>query len=176
MVKRMKATQKKANCGFTLIEAMVAMVVIIIGVIGAMGFRAYCVMDAKKADVQVNAARIGSMLLESWKGTGGFPTYDPANPATQFGTLFSSQYAIAPTTAASAPLPSLLTKLTSCQIKDLSNNVYYYVTLSYQTDTIVIPAGVTVNVLALNASISWNQNYGAAGTTAHTIGITTYQD
>jgi prepilin-type N-terminal cleavage/methylation domain-containing protein len=162
----MKLNKTKSNAGLTLIEVMVVIIIISVAVIGAMSFRYHSVEDAKKADVHIGAARVGSMLLENWKGMGGLSGY---NPTSQFGTLFSSQYAITPTTAASAPSPCLATKLTSCQIKDLKNNVYYYVTLSYAAPTVTTPE-------ALNAAVSWNQKYDTGSTVAHKISMTTYAD
>lgn len=171
----MKIVQRKKKA-LTLIEIMLTVLIIAIGVIGAMSFRFYSTADAKKADVQVNAARIGSMLLENWKGLGGLSSY---NPVTQFNiTGFSSQFTIITTTSSSAPAANLSTKLnnTSYQIRDLANGVYYYVTLSYQTDTSATPTGVSVSLMALNASISWNQGYGTSGTKVNTISMTTYAD
>ena len=118
-------------------------------------------MDAKKADVQVNAARIGSMILENWKGTGGLSTY---SPTTQFATLFSSQYTITGPTGG------------SYTVVDKSNDVYYYVAMSYQTEAIAIPAGVTVNVPVLNVAISWNQKYDDKSAAARVLSMTAYAD
>jgi Tfp pilus assembly protein PilV len=140
---------------------MVVVLIIAVAVLGAMSFRFYSTVDAKKADVQVNAARIGSMILENWKGTGGLPAY---NPVTQFGTLFSSHYTI------TGPAGGKYTVL------DKSNNVYYYVVMTYQTEAIAIPAGVTVNVPVLNVAISWNQKYDDQSAAARVLSMTAYAD
>jgi prepilin-type N-terminal cleavage/methylation domain-containing protein len=162
----MKRGNVKHTRGLTLIEIMIVVLIITVAILGAMSFRFFATVDAKKADVHINATRIASMLLENWKGLGGNSTY---NPTTQFGTLFGSQYTINATTSSSAPSAALSSKLASCQIQDLTNKVYYYVTLSYTTATATAPE-------ALNASISWNQKYSTTGTTEKTISITTYAD
>lgn len=73
--------------GLTLVEVMVAIVVIMIAVIGAMGYQYHSALDARKADVQITAARLGSMLLYDWKGSGGYSGYSnyDVNDLTDFG-------------------------------------------------------------------------------------------
>jgi len=83
----MNAIRKKRTAGLTLIEVMVGMVIIIVGVLGAAGHRYYCALDARKADIQITTARVGSMLLETWKATGGSSDFDPL-------TEFASELAI----------------------------------------------------------------------------------
>ncbi len=43
--------------------------------LGVSGFRYYTAMDARKADVQITAARLASLLLSGWKGVGGYSGY-----------------------------------------------------------------------------------------------------
>ena len=121
--------QKRNFSGVTLIEVMVAILIIAIGVLGAANFRYYCVTDAKKADVQINAARIASMLLEDWKAVGGITSYNPAdtNPNNGDLTQFPSQFTISNTSSPPAPAWRLATKLASYEIKDLNNNIVYYI-------------------------------------------------
>ncbi len=83
----MKAIRKKRTAGLTLIEIMVSVVIIVVGVLGAAGYRYYCALDARKADIQITTARVGSMLLETWKATGGSSDFDPL-------TEFASELAI----------------------------------------------------------------------------------
>ncbi len=83
----MKAIRKKQTAGLTLIEIMVSVVIIVVGVLGAAGYRYYCALDARKADIQITTARVGSMLLETWKATGGSSDFDPL-------TEFASELAI----------------------------------------------------------------------------------
>jgi prepilin-type N-terminal cleavage/methylation domain-containing protein len=71
----MTVNRHKSVKAFTLIELMVAMVILIIGVTGAMGYRYHSALNARKADVQITAARIGLSLLQNWKGYGGYSGY-----------------------------------------------------------------------------------------------------
>jgi type II secretory pathway pseudopilin PulG len=172
----MRYNLKKHRPALTLIEIMVVVLIIAIAVIGAMGFRSFCVTDAKRADVQVNAARIASMVLENWKAKAGAISYDP----TTTGDLkqLVSQYTISTSSSTSAPAPVLTNVLGKYQVRDIgySASIYYYVTLSYQTDTYVTTTPVTVQIRAMNVSISWNQKYGTTGSTGKTISMTTYTD
>ena len=157
----------QSKIGLTLIEVMIVVLLISVAVIGAMGFRFYCVVDAKKADVQAGAARIGSMLLETWKGMGGLTDSTFITKFETAVTSYSSQFVV--TSGTTGPShPSGFTSLPSkYRVEDKANNVYYYVALSYQPATSTMPE-------VLNATISWNQNYGTTGTSAHTIGMTAY--
>jgi hypothetical protein len=160
---------KKRNTGTTLIEVMMVVLIVMIAVLGAMGIRYYCVTDAKKADVRINATRIGSMLLENWKGTGGASNYDPTS---QFSTSgFGSKFTInASATGLAAPsgFTSLINKYL---IQDQANKAYYYATLSYKPATVTEP-------VTLNATMVWRQKYdtGSITTNDRVISLTTYQD
>jgi prepilin-type N-terminal cleavage/methylation domain-containing protein len=149
----MKMTQRKKNA-LTLIEVMVVVLIIAVAAIGAMGFRFYCVKDAKLADVQVNAARIGSMILENWKGMGGSSAYDPTSqfPSGTYGSQFT-----------------ITGKSGNYQIQDQANKVYYDAALLFTSGTLPVPN-------KLNISLSWRKGYVATGTTVHTISMTTYAD
>jgi len=165
----MKRLRTNNKTGFTLIEVMVAMVVIIIGVMGAMGFRYYCVLDAKKADVQITAARIATLLLEDWKGMGG-SAYVPNTSLPSSSGLTVAASATGP----AAAFPSSILNNTSYHIVcnvDASSIIHYYVTLS---SAATLPR-------TLNVSISWRSNYnaGTLSTTDRTnrvISFTTYCD
>lgn len=163
----MKKIEKKPFSGFTLIETMVVVAIVSIAFIGMLSFRYHCVTQAKRADVQINAARLGEMLLETWKGMGGFSSYDPSAefPLSTFG----SQFAI--TTSSTGPAAQTgFTPLASMyKVLDKANNVYYYATLSYKPK-------VSPEPLALNATIVWRQGYTEGSITAdcQTLRMTTY--
>jgi prepilin-type N-terminal cleavage/methylation domain-containing protein len=156
----MKIAKRQRNKGLTLIELMVVVLIISVAVIGAMGFRFYCVSDAKKADVQVNAARIASMILENWKGMGGTTSYNPADtdPANGDLKLFSSQFTIEKNGS-------------TYRIQDLANGVWYEATLLYTAGTLPTPN-------RLNVSVLWRRGYSndTSQPTEHTISMTTYAD
>jgi prepilin-type N-terminal cleavage/methylation domain-containing protein len=171
----MKIAKRQHNKALTLIEVMMVILIIAVGVIGAMGFRFYCVKDAKLADVQVNAARIGSMLLENWKGLGGH--IDVAHITVFEDAVINScpEYSVSKGSTGPAAPKDFTALATKYRIQDnanhdpTANNVYYYITLSYKMATSTIP-------MALNAVISWNEEYAISGATAHSLSITTYVD
>jgi len=72
---------------FTLVEVMVAMVVLAIVALGALGYEYYAASQARVACAQTAATRIGQLLLEDWKSTGGSEDYDPATLGLGFSTL-----------------------------------------------------------------------------------------
>lgn len=59
----------------TLIEVMITIFILSITALAASGFRYYAAMDASKADVQITAARLASLLMSGWKGSGGYSGY-----------------------------------------------------------------------------------------------------
>ena len=165
----MNAIRKKQMRGLTLIEIMVVILIISVAVIGATSFRTFCVVDAKKADVQINAARIGSMLLETWKGMGGFSSY---NPSLEFPlSTYGSQFSITTTTTGLTEPTGFTALASKYQILDKANNVYYFVTLSYKP-AVASPS----EPLALNATIVRRPDYtnGSITTNDQTLKMTTY--
>jgi prepilin-type N-terminal cleavage/methylation domain-containing protein len=169
MGKKMKPMSKTHNVGLTLIEVMVVILIVAIAVVGGMQFRYYCVTDAKRADVEINAARLGAMLLETWKGMGSLSTY---NPSMTFPlSTYSSQFEIAPATAVIASPTGYSALPTTYQVRDKANNVYYYVALACKAATSSDPK-------ALNAVVSWRRDYTAGGVAADSqlMNLTTYID
>ncbi|MGA2094406.1 MAG: prepilin-type N-terminal cleavage/methylation domain-containing protein [Sedimentisphaerales bacterium] len=65
------------GAGFTLIEVMVAVAVTIIVALGTLSYQYYGVKHDRMATAQLAATRIGQLVLEDWKSTGGDPDYDP---------------------------------------------------------------------------------------------------
>lgn len=157
----MKTLREKHYTGLTLIEVMVAMVVIIVAVMGAMGFRYYSALDARKADVQVTAGRLGLILLEGWKSAGGRKNYDPI-------AVLSSELVIADGATGPA-VPAGFTALPNGSYAVAVNRVNYYATLSYKTKTLLEPR-------VLNVCVSWLRNYGTGvvSSTNRSVKMTTY--
>ncbi len=65
----------KLSPAATLIEIIIAILILSITILTASGFRYNAAMDARKADVQITAARLASLLLSGWKGSGGYSGY-----------------------------------------------------------------------------------------------------
>ena len=153
---------RRTPCGVTLVEVMVAIVVIAVAVIGAMGYRYYCALDARKADVQITAARVALLLLEGWNGAGGGLDYDPE--AAQFN---STELPVS-SEEGSPAVPDGFKGLGSYHI--VANRVNYYATLSYK-DT-------TDGPRVLNVSIAWLHDYQewTDSDTYQSVKLTTYAD
>lgn len=138
--------RKKLISGTTIIETMVAIALTIVGVTGAMYFRYNSALDARKADVQITASRIGLTLLDNWKGSGGFTDY---NPITQLASIMYLSDSDGPDT------PVDFTSLGSYNV--LANNLSYYITLSYKDET---------DKRILNVCVGWQGDH-----TNETLGL-----
>ena len=154
-------TQRK---GLTLIEVMVAAVVIVVAVLGAMAFRYVTALDARKADIQISAARVGLLLLEGWKAEKGVNTYNPASE-------FTSGIVIVSTSAGGPAVPTGFAALGvggsgQFQIKD--NQTYFYATLSYKD--------VANQPRKLNAIVGWRPGaaQGSGSGATQNIKLTAY--
>lgn len=75
----MRKRVKRRLQGLTLTEVMVTTAILLVAIIGAMGYRYYSTLDTRKADEQITAGRIGLLLLEGWRGSGGRAQTDPYN-------------------------------------------------------------------------------------------------
>jgi prepilin-type N-terminal cleavage/methylation domain-containing protein len=134
--------------GFTLTEVMISILIVMILVTGAMGYQYASTRDVKISEVQASAARIGMLLLESWKGQQGDLSFDPVDVFDSEVTIQTSMIGPdVPNNSTGAPL----VKLGSYEI--ILNNIHYYVTLSYDTES-------TLEPMILNATITWRRDYG----------------
>ena len=73
----MKIRKRKHARAVTLIEVMAAMAILVISSAGALSYQYFAAKDAQKARAQLVATRIGLLLLEDWKSTGGSKEYNP---------------------------------------------------------------------------------------------------
>ena len=158
----MKAIRKKRIAGLTLIEIMVSVVIIIVGVLGAAGYRYYCALDARKADIQITTARVGSMLLETWKATGGSSDFDPL-------TEFASELAITTNSVSLNELSGY--NSLPCYSINIDGSMYIAM-LSYQDDA---TSGLRLlNVRVAQILQSDEQQYETVIAPKQVISITTY--
>jgi prepilin-type N-terminal cleavage/methylation domain-containing protein len=73
--------------GFTLVEVMVAVAVTIIVALGTLSYQYYGVRHDRLALAQLAATRLGQLVLEDWKSTGGDPDYDPTTLGLGFTAI-----------------------------------------------------------------------------------------
>lgn len=139
----MRTKQKKRDSGLSLIELIVAISVMLVAVIGAMGFRYYCALDARKADIQVTAARLGSALLQDWAGNGGRLDYAPTSLIGLTSFSVSGEQAGAKT-------PEGFNILGTYGI--VAGGVNYHAVLSYIDETPSVPR-------TLNVVVAWPRKY-----------------
>jgi len=74
----MTTKQSKSSGGFTFVEVMGAILVLTIAVLGASAYRYHATLDTRRADLQTTAARMASLLCETWRATDDPNTFDPA--------------------------------------------------------------------------------------------------
>lgn len=132
--------------GMTMIEVMVAAVLIVVAVLGAMGFRYLTALDAKKADIQISAGRVGLLLIEGWKAKDGDLNYDPVSEFNSAGIIIVQNGSGGP----SSPTGFSLKPTPHFEIQE--NDMYFYTTLSYKDDP-NLPR-------IINARVGWLQGAG----------------
>ncbi|MHC4645457.1 MAG: type IV pilus modification PilV family protein [Planctomycetota bacterium] len=144
----MSARRTKSRSGVTLIEIIVATVVILVAIIGAMSYRYYSILDARNAKVYATAGRVGSLLLENWRGTGGRSTpgeqFDPQDLRFGSGLIRSAISAAGP--AVPVDLQAFGT------YAFIVDGATYYATLSYRDDA-------AEDLRVLNVCVGWPDKY-----------------
>lgn len=78
---RLGVTVKRPICrqGVTLVEVLVSSVVFMIVVLGTIAFRYNAALGARKADLQVAAARFALLLSEAWRAAPDANAFDPTS-------------------------------------------------------------------------------------------------
>jgi prepilin-type N-terminal cleavage/methylation domain-containing protein len=80
--------------GFTIVEVMVAMAIVIVIAMGTLSFQYNNVRQNRTSEAQTAAARIGQLLLEDWKSSGGDTDYDPNLLGLGFTYVSANNYRI----------------------------------------------------------------------------------
>ncbi len=163
MFEKTGVTSGRGGCrrssGLTILEVMISAAIVLLVVLGTASVRYHTVINARKAEMQLRAARLGSTLCESWRGVDGSKGFDPV--------------------AATAPV----TKLTSVSQGPAADAAYtvlghyyhkgedvnYYLTLAWQD--------VSSGLRLLNVQIAWDQRDEGKATFADvnkTLSLTTY--
>ena len=146
--------KKSQRHGFTVVEVMAAMAIVIIVALGTLSFQYYSVKDSRSSEAQVTAARLGQLILEDWKSTGGDSDYDANALGLGFTTITSTSYKIT-----------------------LDNQTFYIqmaqqlVNIANNPDPV---AGVTLQELIV--TVSWRKDYanGTVSSSDPTLTFTTF--
>ena len=136
---------------------MAAMAIVIIVAMGTLSFQYNNVRQSRTSEAQIAAARIGQLLLEDWKSSGGDTNYDPNAMGLGFVTI-----------------------ITSTSYKITLDNQTFYIQLAQQLAPISSGsnpdpvAGVTLQQLSV--TVSWRKDYGngAVSSSDPTLTFTTF--
>ncbi len=166
-----KPDTKRAAYGVTLVETMVAVAIILVAVTGATFYQYYTVLDARKADLRMEAARLGLTLLEGWKGAGSATDFDPQ---TDFANGQSAEFAAAlgVWNDGDGDPPAGMNAVCGKYAVTTENNTYFMI-LSYTDES------VTDNIpMAMNVLVMWDPRGYRGGNVADagsSLGLTTYE-
>ncbi|MFH1616875.1 MAG: prepilin-type N-terminal cleavage/methylation domain-containing protein [Planctomycetota bacterium] len=153
----MPQEKSRIRRGLTLIEIMSAVLIVGVAVVGASAYRYYSMMDARKAEVNITAARIGWTLLEGWRDVGGSSLY---SPAAEFGSQMDIFTGTGPGAAAG------FNRLSS-DYEVATPDAHYYITFAYKN------AG---NNRQLNVCVAWAQGFqeGDISRNIRAVSLSTY--
>jgi len=84
--------QRRCALGFSLVEVIAAAAILAIAALGTLGYQYHATKQARVAHAQITATRIGQLLLEDWKSTGGSDQYDPTSLGQGFESISLSSY------------------------------------------------------------------------------------
>jgi len=164
-----KPDAKRAAYGVTLIETMVAVAIMLVAVTGATFYQYYTVLDARKADMRMEASRLGLTLLEGWKGAGCATDFDPQTDfANGQSAEFTAALGVWDTGYGVGPL-----EMEVCKYAVTTEKNTYFMILSYTDES------VTDNIpMAMNALVTWDsRGYGGsnAADAGSSLRLTTYE-
>ena len=153
-----------ARSAFSLVEVVLAILILSILVTGALSYHYHSSRNVHKSEVEAVAGRLALLLLEGWKGASDPDTYDPV---TQLGaelTIATSPFGPGEGVSHSGLGFNLLG-----HYHVLTNDVDYYVTLSWQIENLLEPRLFHVNIV-------WRDDYQAGPLlgTEDTFRLTTY--
>ena len=145
----MKIKQMNQNAGLTLIESLLAIVIIAIVALGSLSYQYLGVKQDKMALVTLAATRIGQLVLEDWKSTGGVADYSPVPLQVGFQAGTGGSYLIT------------------------IDGVAFSTSLAYNDIATDAAAGITLRQIA--ATIRWRSDLGTGtiGSSDPSIVLTT---
>ena len=140
----------RATVGFTLVEVIITIAVLSVVSLGAMGYQYHAVRRAKIGQTKMAAARLGSLLLESWKSRGGSDAFDPTTQNLGISELENGD-----------------------RYRVTIDQIPFYITLTSDVKDANETTGVSLRQLSV--FVQWNADYSeqiptasAPGTTFHT--------
>lgn len=139
--------RRHTDGGFSLVEVTIAIVILMVLATGGLSYLYYSNLGAKKSEAQATAARLASLLLNSWKGNGGSASF---NPVTAFENQFTITDSPNGPPVAMTGCTNTFTLLNNYHI--VLGNINYYVSMSYCPATANDP-------LALSVCVAWLPRY-----------------
>jgi prepilin-type N-terminal cleavage/methylation domain-containing protein len=139
--------------GFTLPEVMVSVTITVVLALGTLCYQYQGVKHSRAAEAQITATRIGQILLEDWKSTGGDQDYDPQSLGLGFTTPLSGEFG-------------------TCMIT--LDNQSFYMQMEHSDIDHDVVAGVLLREISV--TVRWRKDFtrGAIGGTDPSICLTTY--
>ena len=143
------------NSGFSLIEVMVSVAIIVVVALGTLCYQYLSVKHSRIALAQNTATRIGQLLLEDWKSTGGDTDYDPSSLGLGFAALVPAS--------------------AGCFLITLDNQTFY-IQLVLPPTQIDQDTVANIKLLRLNVIVKWRKDYtlGAISASDPQVSLTTY--
>jgi type II secretory pathway pseudopilin PulG len=130
---------------FTLVEIVLSILILMVLVNGVLGYQYLSARDVKIAEVHTAAGRLGTLMLQSWKGGGGQAGFDPV---AAFGAELDIR-----TSGHGPSVPEGFSFHGRYRVR--MNDVCFFVTLAKANATEQRPA-------TLHASVAWRKDYGNA--------------
>jgi Tfp pilus assembly protein PilV len=154
-----KTRKNLCSDGFSLIEVVLSIAMIIVVALGTLSFQYHGIKHSRSSEAQIAATRLGQLILEDWKSTGGDSDYDPAALGLGF-------------TASTTPETE--------GYKITLDYQTFYLTKSQELATVSSGsnpdsvAGVTLNQLSV--TVSWRKDFGQGSISSsdHTLTFTTF--
>lgn len=131
MVKRKTS---KPN-GFSFIEMMIAILILAVVSLGTLSYQLHAVQRNTKSDTKMAAVRMGTLVIENWKSTGGSDGYDPTQQHLGISKVQNEDL-----------------------YKVIIDNVPYYLSFTFQDLDTNVTTGVTLRELSV--LVQWCEDCG----------------
>jgi len=133
-----RVSHRRLRCtGMTLVEVMLAAALVVVAALGTLCFEYLTVNHVRYARAQMAATRIGQLLIEDWKSTGGSPDYNPED--LEMGFALPSE-----------PLAG--------DYMTIIDGLPLFISMSQSDVAVDEVAGVTLRQISV--IVRWNRDYG----------------